>query len=55
MGWEEAVRLLGEGSVSADVVRRGWTAVELRMEIEEEEEREMLELAEEEGTDGVGG
>lgn len=33
--WEEACRLLGEGSVSADVVRRGWSAVELRLDMEE--------------------
>ncbi len=33
--WEEAVKLLGVRSVSADVVRRGWTAVEERLQMEE--------------------
>ena len=33
--WEEAVKLLGARSVSADVVRRGWRAVEERLGLEE--------------------
>ena len=33
--WEEAMRLLGESSVSADVIRRGWKAIESRFDMEE--------------------
>lgn len=35
VGIEEAIKLLGERNVSADVVRKGWRAIELRLEMEE--------------------
>ena len=44
--WEEALKLLGESSVSADVVRRGWKAIELRLDMEEKVDLERLSLGE---------